>query len=71
METLKWEHRLETFQMGFGKPYFESRGWGDLPEGTFLHLPVPAGQLFLLGLSEYSFGGTGSEGSASLNNYGF
>jgi hypothetical protein len=71
METLKWEHRLETFQMGFGKAYFESRGWGDLPEGTFLHLPIPAGQIFLLGLSNYTFGGAGSPGSAPVNTYGF
>ena len=70
-ETLKWEHRLETYQQGFGKAFFDSRGWGDLPEGTFIHLPVPAGELFLLQKDAYTFGGAGGAGSTPQGTYGF
>ena len=40
-EALKWEKRMETAYIGYGSWYFDSRGWGDLPEGTALHWPVP------------------------------
>jgi starch-binding outer membrane protein, SusD/RagB family len=70
LETLKWEQRLETYHQGYGKAFFESRGWGDLHEGTFLHLPVPAGELALIGKPVYTFGGGGT-GSAPKGTYGF
>jgi hypothetical protein len=70
-ETLKWEQRIETYQQGFGKAFFESRGWGDLPAGTFIHLPVPAGQLFLLAKEQYTYGGVGGPGSTPVGTYGF
>jgi hypothetical protein len=41
LEALKWEKRLETAFIGYGSWYFDSRGWGDLPEGTAVHWPVP------------------------------
>lgn len=40
-EAMKYEKRLETAMTGYGQWYFDSRGWGDLPEGTALHWPVP------------------------------
>ena len=40
-EALKWEKRMETAYIGYGSWYFDSRGWGDLPQGTALHWPVP------------------------------
>ena len=40
-EALKWEKRMETAFIGYGSWYFDSRGWGDLPQGTALHWPVP------------------------------
>jgi hypothetical protein len=70
METLKWEHRLETYQMGYGKAFFEARGWGDLIEGTFLQVPVPEGELLFLGEPAYTFGGT-APSSAGRGTYGF
>src|SRR5581483_4474056 len=41
MAAMKWEKRMETAFTGYGMWYFDSRGWGDLPEGTAMHFPVP------------------------------
>jgi hypothetical protein len=70
LETLKWEHRLETYQMGYGKAFWESRGWGDLIEGTFLQVPVPSAELNFLGETSYTFGGA-KPYSAPRGTYNF
>jgi hypothetical protein len=42
LEAMKWEKRLETaYSCAFICWYVDSRGWGDLPEGTALQWPVP------------------------------
>lgn len=41
LEAMKWEKRLETAYTGWGNWFVDSRGWGDLPEGTPLNWPVP------------------------------
>jgi hypothetical protein len=73
LEMLKWEVRLETPYQGLGQAswYFHGRGWGDLPEGVFLHLPVPGRELELLGAPFYTFGGIGGEAAAPKGTYGF
>lgn len=70
LETLKWEKRREFFSTVYGGWYFDSRGWGDLPQGTFLHYPVPAKELEVRQLPLYTFGGSG-EGSAPVGTYGY
>jgi hypothetical protein len=40
-EAMKWEKRMETVQTGYVQWFIDSRGWGDLPEGTTLMWPVP------------------------------
>lgn len=71
-EALKWEWRAETTHNGFGNYYFSARGWGDLPEGTFLHFPVPAEDAELLGEPVNQYGGVGGEDAAPVSpNYGF
>jgi hypothetical protein len=40
-EAMKWEKRLETHYTNFANWFMDSRGWGDLPEGTPVHFPVP------------------------------
>jgi hypothetical protein len=72
LEALKWEKRNELRFPGQGwVVYYDNRGWGDLPEGTFLHLPIPSRELTLLGLPQYTFGGVGGEGAAPRGAYGF
>lgn len=70
LETLKWEKRRDMFMTVFGGWYFDSRGWGDLPAGTFLHYPVPARELEVRELPLYTFGG-GGVGSAPVGTYGY
>jgi hypothetical protein len=71
-EMLKWEVRLETLYAGLNMApwYFHGRGWGDLAQGTFLHLPVPAQELQLLGLPAYTFG-PGHAAAAPVGTYGY
>jgi hypothetical protein len=70
MEVLKWEKRVEQNVTVYGGWFFDSRGWGDLYEGTALHYPVPAKELEVRQLPLYTFGG-GGEGSAPVGNYGY
>jgi hypothetical protein len=72
-EMLKWEMRLETIFYGLHMAswYFNGRGWGDLAEGSFLHMPVPGREAELLLIDAYTFGGTGAEGSAPAGTYGY
>jgi hypothetical protein len=58
-EMLKWEKRMENYHYNYGSWFFDSRGWGDLYKGTFLHFPVPARELQVLGIPLYTFGGPG------------
>jgi hypothetical protein len=71
MEALKWEKRLENWMTVYGGWYFDSRGWGDLAEGTPLHYPVPAGELQVRQLPLYTFGGVGGDGAAPVGSYGW
>lgn len=41
LETLKYEKRIETMYTGYMTWFTDSRGWGDLVEGTILEWPVP------------------------------
>lgn len=42
MEAMKWEKRLETmYSCAYMCWFTDSRGWGDLPEGTANQWPVP------------------------------
>jgi hypothetical protein len=72
-ELLKWEVRLETMYQGlYNAPwYFHGRGWGDLPEGSPLHFPVPGREAELLGIPLYTFGGSSGQAAAPRNTYGF
>jgi hypothetical protein len=69
-EAMKYEKRLETAITGYGQWFFDSRGWGDLPEGTALHWPVPWQETDARVQAFYSLGGptricTGTQTPAS------
>jgi hypothetical protein len=72
-EMFKWEKRLET---QFGGPlaigfYFDSRGWGDLMQGTILQFPVPYREMQILLRSPYDYGGVGGQYGAPVGTYGY
>jgi len=65
-EAMKWEKRMETAFTGYGQWYIDSRGWGDLVQGTPLEWPVPYQELFASGKVSYR-----SERVAARGTYGF
>src|SRR5437879_3019314 len=69
-EALKWEYRLETAYTGYGMWFFAGRGWGDLPQGTAVHRPVPYQELQVRIESFYGLGGVGGAGGSGKGNYG-
>ncbi len=71
-EAMKWEKRMETAYASYAQWYLDGRGWGDLPEGTPIHWPVPFQELGSRGKAIYSLAGTGRPGSTGPSlTYGF
>lgn len=64
LETLAWERKMEMLLLTVGSEYYEERGMGTLRKGNPLSLPVPAKELFTLGLPIYTTGGVGGPQSA-------
>lgn len=65
-EAMKWEKRLETSFTGYAQWLVDSRGWGDLTQGTALHWPVPYQELFARLRPSYTTAETAVRGT-----YGF
>jgi hypothetical protein len=71
-EAMKWEKRMETAYASYAQWYVDGRSWGDLPEGTPIHWPVPFQELGSRGKPIYSIGGLGRPGSTGPSlTYGF
>lgn len=70
LEAMKWEYRMETAYTGYGMWYFAGRGWGDLPEFTPLHHPVPYQELDVRSQALYNLGGPGGVDGAPRGTYG-
>lgn len=60
------EKEIECYTTGAGVPYFDMRRTDRLQPGTWLHFPVPAGELEILSLPHYTIHtlADGIEGSA-------
>jgi len=69
-EAMKWEYRMETAYTGYAMWYFAGRGWGDLPEGTPVHHPVPFQEMDVRSVLPYSLGGVGGVDGAPRGTYG-
>ena len=63
---LKHEKHIELYATGVGIAFYDDRGWDDLITGTPIHFPVPASDLQLVQIENYTFGGSG-DGSAPKN----
>jgi hypothetical protein len=71
-EAMKWEKRMETSFTGWSQWYFDSRGWGDLPEGTPLQYPTPYQEMNARGAPfVIELGGVGKTDGAPKGTYGF
>jgi hypothetical protein len=66
-DALRHEKKIEGLGVTGVIAYFDARGWGALPQGTMLHLPVPGRELATLRRQLYTFGGGGA-GSAPAPN---
>ena len=72
MEAMKWEKRIETLQTHFAGWFLDSRGWGDLPQGTPTHWAPPYQDLQARRAGIYSIGaGTTGGGGAGPSTYGW
>ena len=70
MEAMKYEKRIENTYSGFGKFWMDSRGWGDLVEGTALEFPVPYQEMQTRQKPFYLLG-SGFGSAAPKGVYGF
>ena len=59
MEALMYEKGIEGAGVDAFVHWFDMRGWGQLPQGTPLHFPVPGRELFVINEPLYTFGGSG------------
>lgn len=71
LEAMKWEKRMEIAYSTYMGWYQDSRGWGDLPQGTALQWPVPNEEMDSRIEPFYNLGGLGKPSSAALGTYGF
>ncbi|MDB4875456.1 MAG: hypothetical protein JWM41_1902 [Gemmatimonadetes bacterium] len=71
MEALKYEKRLESSQTGYNQWWIDSRGWGDLVEGTPLMFPLPYSEADARQTPAYTLGGLGAPASAAKGTYGY
>jgi hypothetical protein len=71
LEAMKWEKRMELAYISYGAWYFDSRGWGDLAEGTPLNFPVPWQERDVRLSTPTNVGGVGQPGGAVRGTYGF
>jgi hypothetical protein len=69
-EAMKYEKRIENMYASFGKFWLDSRGWGDLVEGTALEFPVPY-QEMQSRQKPYYLLGNGFGSAAPKGVYGF
>lgn len=64
LTALRYERLLELVALDAVRGYAESRGFGMLPDGSWLQLPIPGIELEVLGIGLYTYGGVGTEWGA-------
>jgi hypothetical protein len=65
-EAMKWEKRVETSFTSYAQWFIDSRGWGDLVQGTALEWPIPYQELFARVRDSYT-----TSTKAAKGTYGF
>jgi hypothetical protein len=65
-EALKYEKRMETQYTSWANWWFDGRGWGDLPQNTPPHWPVPYQEMDARSVPFYSIAGSSPAGTYGL-----
>jgi hypothetical protein len=63
-DALRYEKKIEGAGVSGVTAYFDARGWQELPQYSFVQMPVPGRELATLFLENYTFGGPGGESTA-------
>lgn len=72
LEAMKYEKRMETQLTGYMQWFLDSRGWGDLVQGTVLEWPVPNQEMDTRNKPFYDMPYPGSTGkTAAVGTYGY
>ncbi len=71
LDILFYERDIELIQTGFGNAFFDMRRRDMLQKGTMLHFPVPAKELNVMELPEYSFGGVSNADGINTSDGGW
>jgi hypothetical protein len=64
-DALRYEKKIEGLGVTGVIAFFDARGWGELPENTPVHFPVPGSELENFEMPNYTFGGPGGTASAA------
>ena len=67
-DALRYEKKMEGLGVTGVIAFFDARGWGELPEFTPVHFPVPGRELENFGMQNYTFGGPGGVDAAPAPN---
>lgn len=71
MNAIFYERDIELIQTGFGNNFFDMRRRDLLQEGTLLHFPMPAKELMIMELPNYTFGGVENADGVNVSNGGW
>jgi hypothetical protein len=65
MDALRYERQIELAGTDPVRAWFDYRGFGQLLDGTPVHMPIAARYLVTLEIPLYTFGGVGGQGAAT------
>jgi len=71
LEAMKYEKRMETQLTGYMQWFLDSRGWGDLVQGTSVHWPVPFQEMDTRNKPFYNMPQAGTLPATGVGTYGF
>jgi len=71
LKAIFYERDIELICTGFGIAYYDMRRRDMLQYGTMLHFPLPAKDLSVMGIPEYTFGGVENADGINTSNGGW
>ena len=71
MKAIFYERDIELIQTGFGIAFFDMRRRDMLQPGTMLHFPIPAKELMVMQMPNYTFGGVENADGENTSNGGW